>query len=84
MTTEQQFAAINLQLKASQDQVAELSSGIDRVRAEASQAVYELKMRIKDLQQTNVTAFTLINKKDFVGGKFGGDKNEDFKPWTKR
>ena len=49
MTTEQQIEAINIQLQASQQQVAELSEGIDRVRAEACQAVHELKERIGQL-----------------------------------
>ena len=81
---EQQIQAINVQLKSSQNQVAELSSGIDRVRAEASQAVYELKEKIKVLEGKGKKTFNLISSKDFAGGKFGGGKNENFKPWSKK
>ena len=85
MAVEQQLEAMNVRLQAAQDQVAELSTGIDRVRAEASQAVFELKQKIATMESRGgpEKEFNLVNRKEFSGERFSGDKKENFKVWTK-
>ena len=89
MASDQQMQAIAMQLQSSQEQVATLSMAIDNVRAEAGRAVTELRQQLAALQ--NLTAgegrnrdWTLLNVKEFSGGKFTGSKGESFKVWSKK
>ena len=81
MAADQQLEAMNVRLQAAQEQVADLSAGLDRVRSEASQAVFELKQKVTSLESrnSNEKEFTLVNRKEFSGDKFSGDKKENFK-----
>ena len=87
MAVEQVLQAIQMQLTSSQEQVATLSAAIDNVRAEASNAVRELRenlaaemARTAVLQQAvgrggaSSRDWTLVSSKEFGGGKFGGGK----------
>ena len=93
MASDQQMQAIAMQLQSSQEQVATLSMAIDNVRAEAGRAVTELRQQLAALQ--NLTAgegrnrdqskeWTLLNVKEFSGGKFTGSKGESWKVWSKK
>ena len=97
MAMEQRLQAIQMQLTSSQEQVATLSAAIDNVRAEASNAVRELRenlaaemARTAVLQQAvgrggaSSRDWTLVSSKEFGGGKFGGGKGESFKIWSKK
>ena len=97
MAVEQVLQAIQMQLTSSQEQVATLSAAIDNVRAEASNAVRELRenlaaemARTAVLQQAvgrggaSSRDWTLVSSKEFGGGKFGGGKGESFKIWSKK
>ena len=93
MASEQQLQAITLQLQSSMEQVATLSMAIDNVRAEASHAVTDLRQQLASLQHLAVGGgrnrdrdheWTLLNVKEFSGGKFTGSKGESFKAWSKK
>ena len=92
-----EIQAIKMQLASAQEQVATLSIAIDSVRAEASNAVRELReglaaeQRRTESLQSPITAggrsepkgWNLVSSKEFAGGRFTGARGENFKAWSK-
>ena len=86
-----------MQLTSAQEQVATLSVAIDSVRAEASNAVRELRegmaaeqRRTESLQSLIVAGgrgeakgWNLVSSKEFAGGRFTGPRGDNFKAWSK-
>ena len=86
-----------MQLASSQEQVATLSMAIDNVRAEASNAVRELRerpaaeqLRTESLQSLIASVgrgetknWNLVNSKEFAGGRFTGSRGDNIKAWSK-
>ena len=70
-TVEQQLAAVNMQLVASEAQVTSLSTAIDAVRAEASSAVHDLRTGLQQeqalSQQLSQQLQTLLTKQQNGG-----------------
>ena len=92
-----ELQAIMMQLASAQEQVATLSMAIDTVRAEASNAVRELReglaaeqRRTESLQsflaaggRSEPKVWNLVSSKEFAGGRFTGARGENFKAWSK-
>ena len=93
------MAAVHAALTSSQAQVASLSTAIDSLRAESSNAVTELRALLATEQQRG-QAFdarlgherggreprpvTFVNVKVFDGGVFTGAKTENYRTWSKK
>ena len=85
-------------LSSSQEQVATLSRAIDSVRAEASNAVGDLRNLLAAEQQRGQALaaqmesrterggrpVSFVNIKNFDGGQFTGLKGENFRAWSKK
>ena len=97
MVSQEQMAAVHAALTSSQEQVATLSSAIDSVRAEASNAVLELRNLLAAEQQRGAAVaarldrgrdagrpVSFVNTKVFDGGTFAGTKGENFRTWSKK
>ena len=98
MVSQEQVDAINMALNSSQEQVATLSRAIDSVRAEASNAVGDLRNVLAAEQQRGQALaaqmesrterggrpVSFVNIKNFDGGQFTGLKGENFRAWSKK
>ena len=100
MASQEQVDAINMALVSSQEQVATLSRAIDSVRAEASNAVADLRNVLAAEQQRGLAMaaqleagrgergggrpVNFVNIKTFDGGTFAGLKGENFRAWSKK
>ena len=86
----EQLDALNIQLTASQEQIALLSQAIDRLRNESASAITNLQVMLdEESKKTRTLSYkpkdlNLVNTKTFEGGKFGGTKLENFKSLDKR
>ena len=92
-----EIQAIRMQLASSEEQAATLSMAIDNVRAEASNAVRELReglaaeqRRTESLQSLIASVvrceaknWNLLSSKEFAGGRFTGSRGDNFKAWSK-
>ena len=97
MAAQQEFARIQLQLTSAEEQIGTLSTAIDAVRAEAGNAIRELRDQMAAEQvRHNVLMqavsrnggtgrdWALISSKDFQGGIFSGAKTDNFRVWAKK
>ena len=97
MAVQQEFARIQLQLTSAEEQIGTLSTAIDAVRAEAGNAIRELRDQMAAEQvRHNVLMqavsrnggtgrdWALISSKDFQGGFFSGAKTDNFRVWAKK
>ena len=93
-----EIQAILMQLTSAQEQVATLSMAIDSMRAEASNAVRELReglaaeqRRTESLQSLiaagvcrgEAKGWNLVSSKEFAGGRFTCARGDNFKAWRK-
>ena len=97
MAEQQEFARIQLQLTSAEEQIGTLSTAIDAVRAEAGNAIRELRDQMAAEQvRHNVLMqavsrnggtgrdWALISSKDFQGGIFSGAKTDNFRVCAKK
>ena len=77
-------------MAASQDQIATLSSAIESLRTDSSNAIRELRNLLAEEKAKSSASkrsekpLTFINSKNFEGGKFTGAKFENFRTWSKK
>ena len=69
MTVEQQLEAVNVQLRASQEQVNVLSAAIDSVRKEASDAVLDLRNAVATEQQRTAQLTEALTRQTAGAGR---------------
>ena len=89
MAMEAAFAAMTERLAQTEAHTRQLSEQLDRLRAESSTAVTELRAQLEQSRAANAVPVTdrkkwsLLHAKNHVPKTFSGDKNDDFKAWVK-
>ena len=88
----EEIANLNAQLEQNRQHTAQLVTNLESVRAEASNAVSELRRQIAELQQRgggtagkeDPDKMNLLNLRTLEPNVFTGAKDENYKIWSKR
>ena len=82
MASAEQLAAMNIQMAASQDQIATLSAAIESLRTDSSNAIRELRTLLADEKAKSSASkrsekpLTFINSKNFEGASSRGPSSK--------